>query len=325
MALSFALHGDAAFCDAVRGRLGEAGLLETSEASAADVVINFSVGESIVEDLYFGDNGFVQMLDAGTCIIDMSAVSPNFSRELSAVATVNDLEFVEAPLVVLDPAHKEPFSKDNLGCFLAGEDALVKKALPFVEAICGIVETMGVYGSAQMARAAYTIQIAAQMISAIEADALYRAVRRNPAGSAMATEEPVSYSKVGGSIMASVAERRFTGAYTVAMFMSELSCALTAADDAELILPQAEAAIHLLELLAVIGGADMAPASLALVYDDEDACAAAGLDWTRAEEAYGSAEGYMEVFGDEDYDDDFDDYDGFDDLEGFDGFDYSNN
>ncbi len=49
-----------------------------------------------------------------------------------------------------------------------------------------------------------------------------------------------------------------------------------AADDVELILPQAEAAMHLLELLAVIGGADKAPSSLSLIYGEEADCAAQG-------------------------------------------------
>ena len=44
-------------------------------------------------------------------------------------------------------------------------------------------------------------------------------------------------------------------------------------------------------LLAVIGGADKAPATLALVYGEESACAEHGLDWTRAEQAYGQAAG----------------------------------
>ena len=77
--------------------------------------------------------------------------------------------------------------------------------------------------------------------------------------------------------------------------------------------------MHLLELLAVIGGADKAPAALSLVYGEESACAEAGLDWTRAEQAYGHAEdeddGWDAPEGeDEDWSSDWDD-----------GFDYRSN
>ena len=91
---------------------------------------------------------------------------------------------------------------------------------------------------------------------------------------------------------------RFDGGYTVEMLMGELSAALMAADNMDLILPHAEASLHLLELLAVIGGADKSPAALALVYGEEAACAEQGLDWTRAEQAYGEGiEGFDEEEG----------------------------
>ena len=90
-----------------------------------------------------------------------------------------------------------------------------------------------------------------------------------------------------GDVVQAVRQQRYTGDYTAEMLLAELSAALMAADDAEVILPGVEATMHLLELLVVIGGADMAPAALSLVYQDEAAGARAGLDWTRAEVAYG--------------------------------------
>ena len=109
---------------------------------------------------------------------------------------------------------------------------------------------------------------------------------------------------------------RFDGTYTVEMFMAELSAALTAADDVDLILPQAEACLHLLELLAVIGGSDKAPAALALVYGEEKTCAEQGLDWTRAEQAYGDvAEGFDDL--DDDGHDHGHDHGSFGDYPGY--------
>ena len=121
----------------------------------------------------------------------------------------------------------------------------------------------------------------------MEADALYRAVRRSSASLDQATERVGAATPVAEQVLAAVNTGRFDGTYTVEMFMAELSAALTAADDVDLILPQAEACLHLLELLAVIGGSDKAPAALALVYGEEKTCAEQGLDWTRAEQAYG--------------------------------------
>ena len=66
--------------------------------------------------------------------------------------------------------------------------------------------------------------------------------------------------------------------------MADLSAALTAAEEADLSLPQAEACMNLLELLAIIGGSDLSPVSLALIYDEEEAAATCGLDWSRTQE-----------------------------------------
>ena len=66
--------------------------------------------------------------------------------------------------------------------------------------------------------------------------------------------------------------------------------------------------MHLLELMVVIGGADMNPKALSLLYREEAASAAHGLDWTRAEGLYAEHEhGHAHDHGHDayDYDDDF--------------------
>ena len=159
-----------------------------------------------------------------------------------------------------------------------------------LEAVAGSVRDMGGAGAGQLARAAWTLQATAQIVSAVEADALYRAVRRSSSPFGEEALRVGAAAPLAESVLAAVDEGRFDGGYTVEMFMAELSAALTAADDADLILPQAEACLHLLELLAVIGGSDKAPSALALVYGEEAACAEQGLDWTRAESAFGEGD-----------------------------------
>ncbi len=55
----------------------------------------------------------------------------------------------------------------------------MEAARPVLDALVGTVQETGGSGSAQLARAAYTLQTSAQIMSAIEADALYRAVQRS--------------------------------------------------------------------------------------------------------------------------------------------------
>ena len=87
-------------------------------------------------------------------------------------------------------------------------------------------------------------------------------------------------------VLAAVDQGAYEGAFTIEMLNGDVAAAMAAADDVELILPQLESAMHLLEVISIIGGSVKAPAALALLYRDEATSAAAGLDWTRAEQLY---------------------------------------
>lgn len=336
MAKAYAYYGNADILAVVAPRLAEAGYQRVENSGAAEVALTYCLTQADLEEAYFGDRGFVSEMAPGSLLIDLSAVAPSFARELGAVAMVSDLSMVEAPLVVADMVSPDAFAKENLSCFAAGEEDAVARAMDVLNAIFGRVHETGGLGTAQLARAAFSLQVAAQVIAAIEADALYRSFRRSVAGSGLGAGHPGAATPWAEAMMDAIAEGRFEGPYTVEMFMGELSAALMAADDAELILPQAEATMHLLELLAVIGGAEKSPAALSLIYGDEASCAEAGLDWTRAEQAYGSYEhggcgcghdhghghGYDCDCG-HDHDDCDDDYgDGYDDFE-YRGFGYN--
>ena len=286
--MKYVYAGHEGFIESVQGRLAEAGFERVARASDAELVLTYCASQTALEDAYFDTNGFVQCSKPGTVLLDLSASTPNFARELSAVAAVNDLLFVEAPLVVGDMSRADAFAdKENLRCYVAGEDEAKKKACPVLDALVALMRDAGGAGSAQLARAAHALQICARTVALIEADALYRAVRRSMAGGFSATmDQPAVADDYDGNFLDAIGIGAFTGTYTVELFMAELSAALMTADDAELILPQAEAAMHLLELLAVIGGAEKSPTALALVYGDEAECAAQGLDWTRAEHAF---------------------------------------
>ena len=319
--MNYLYSGNAGFLEGVAGRLAEAGFVRTDDVEDADAVVTFCASQTALEDAYFDERGFVQAARPGTVLVDLSASTPSFARELNAVAVVSDLVFVEAPLVVGDMMAADAFSRrENLTCFAAGEKGDVERAWPLLEVLVGAVHETGGSGSAQLARAAYTLQTAAQVVSAIDADALYRAVMGSTAGPNREARRVGAVSPQAERVLAAINDDRFSGPYTCEMFMAELSAALMAADDVDLILPQAEAAMHLLELLAVIGGSDLTPAALALVYGDEKSCARHGLDWTRAAQAYGD-EG--DGFG---YDEEDGEGDGCShDHDDFRGFDYSSN
>ena len=289
----------------------------------AAIVITYCTHASAVEDAYFDDEGIIKCARRNALLIDLSASSPSLSREISAVATVNDLRCVEAPLAVLDAAAPDAFSDNaNIACYASGEADDVLAAREVLDKLAGFVKYTGASGTAQLAKAMHTTQACAQFMGIVEADALRTAVEKSHASIKSSGTDIEPLSSISAHALEAIDSKRYEGTYTVEMIMADVVAAMTTADDAEIILPQLEATMNILEVLAVIGGADLSPTALALIYRDEDESAKAGLDWTRAENLFLREEVHDHDHGESGFDfDDYDDYDDFDDFEnGFQSF-----
>ena len=295
----------------VRRRLEDCGYAPVDDTASADIVVTYFTSSSMLEDAYFDEGGLVKTSRENTLLIDASPCSPSLARELAAVAAVNDLIFVDAPIAVVDSTYPDAFfSPENIICFVGYEDELESDARTVVSELADDVRFVGNHGAAQLAKAMRTVQQAAQIGAAIESDALMRSVGESSGGN-FSTASSAGSQTVDASL-AAIGAGNFEGTYTVEMLMAEVVAAMSAADDVELILPQLEAMMHLIEILAVIGGADKAPAALSLIYRDEQTAAEHGLDWARAEglfddQAAEHAHGHGTL----------DAYDGFGDLDDF--------
>lgn len=334
---TLAYRGNEAFLGAVKARLADAGYTLVEDVQEAEWVVTFCTSMTALEDLYFGDDALVQGVAEGAILVDISACTPNLASEIAAVSAVNEVTMVAAPMIVKNKVAEEAFVQANIACFAGSEGSGVDKALPFLETLFGDVKIVSDAGAAQLARAASTIQNTAEMVSAIESVSLFKACSASASnGINVKALVPDATSDEASYILRAIKDERFQGEYTVEMLMSELSAAIMTGDDYETILPQTEASFHLYELLAMIGGADMSPAALALVYEGEPATEdennrvdAHGLDWSRVEHLYGRdmADEVIDEYGTDAFpmDDASGDGDPYDDDDFASGFGYSIN
>ena len=246
MAKSYAYVGAPSFIGAVEGRLADAGFSQVSDVASADIVVTYATSGSALEDLYFGDEGLVTTTAPGSTLVDLSAATPNFAREINAVATVNDLIMVEAPATVRSLVAADAFARENLLGPVATEAELTDDVRRLLDAIFGEVVEVGAPGRAQLLRNTHTLPLAADLVSAIEAVALDDASARS-VGALDADQIPLFSPVSADPVVQAVRQQRYTGDYTAEMLLAELSAALMAADDAEVILPGVEATMHLLE------------------------------------------------------------------------------
>lgn len=309
MPQSFVFIGATAIGQSVADNLVKAGFVAAGDLAAADIVVTYCKSQEDLENVYFDGAGVIATAHKGALLVDLSATTPASAKEMAGMAQVSDLRSVEAPVYVRDPTVPDAFKDPaNLALLVAGEFEDVQAAEPVLAAIAARVERTGEAGSAQLAKCALTIQQAIGLVGVIESDALVRA-----AGDEIDAHAALERALALGSVPAwahslyhAIEGGAFSSTYTVEIIMNEVACALAAAEDANLIVPQIEAVSYLLNLLATLGGVDMSAAAVSLAYRDEDTAKKHGLDWSRAQEAYEALGGH-----DHDHDDD-DEYD-FDD------------
>ena len=291
MSGSYVFAGQGSVGAFIEKRLAGIGWVPAEHAGAADAAITYCSSQNALEDAYFEENGLIHALRTGAFAIDLSPVAPAFARELSAIATVNDISFIEAPLVIKDIEARDPFGEDaGILCFCASDDVVSEDAKEILAAIAEQVEETGAAGTAQIKKMECTIDSVTRLVARIEAESLKQAIGE--------------MSQLGQATAGQFTAREFEGTYTVEMMMAEVAAVIAAAEDADLVLPQIEAAMRLLEVLAVIGGLDMRPQALKLLYCEESRGAAMGLDWKRAQAMFGHD----------------DEWDGYDDQDAADGF-----
>ena len=86
--MRYIFFGDENFHDDIAVRLANAGFERCADIEEASAIITFCTSQSALEDAYFDEGGFVQSAHPGAVLIDFSASTPGFARELGAVATV---------------------------------------------------------------------------------------------------------------------------------------------------------------------------------------------------------------------------------------------
>lgn len=305
MAETFTFRGHGGVGAAFRTVLEGQGYSYVEAVQDAAYVLTYCTSQTQLEDVYLDSDGLIQASNPRACLLDFSPSTPNFAKELNAIAAVNDVMAVEAPLVVKDPTLPLALSRDNLSCFVADGDEGWESAKPVLDVLFSEINPTGPTGSAQLAKGFNSLQVCAMIGGTVEAYAFSHAFAKALPTIANAARQCQGVTPFAQKMLEAIHSRAFESTYTIEMLMADLTAALTCADDIDLILPQAESIQNLLELLAVIGGADKGATSLALVYEDEESCAKAGLDWSRAETAFGAVEGV----DDYDEDDDFGDFD----------------
>lgn len=134
-------------------------------ASASDIVFSMVTNTRAVEAITQGEDGVVAGLSSGKIYVDMSTMSPAYSRELAAQVGAKGARMLDAPV----SGSVITLEEGRLSIMVGGEKSAFDAALPVLQAIGPTVHHVGSNGMAVGMKIAVNLGLAVQMLAFSEA------------------------------------------------------------------------------------------------------------------------------------------------------------
>jgi 3-hydroxyisobutyrate dehydrogenase-like beta-hydroxyacid dehydrogenase len=134
-------------------------------AEASEVIILMVTGPEAIEALLFGEGGAAPALCPGKTLINMSSVSPRYTRELAGRLAPTGATFIDAPV----SGTKKPAEEGTLIILAGGEPAAVEQATPLLLSMGKKVVYCGEAGQGSMMKMTINLLLGLMMAGLAEA------------------------------------------------------------------------------------------------------------------------------------------------------------
>jgi 3-hydroxyisobutyrate dehydrogenase-like beta-hydroxyacid dehydrogenase len=136
-----------------------------SLTNATDVIILMVTGPEAIDGLLFGPDGAAESLNDQKTLINMSSVSPAYTRELAKKLAPTAAAFIDAPV----SGTKKPAEEGTLLILAAGEKAKVEEVTPILETMGKKVIYCGAAGQGSMMKMTINLLLGLMMAGFSEA------------------------------------------------------------------------------------------------------------------------------------------------------------
>jgi len=161
-------------------------------AEKSDVIITMLPASKHVKQVVAGENGVLEGVKKGAVIVDMSSITPDVSKELSALAAKKGVGMLDAPVSGGEPGAIE----GTLAIMVGGEENVFESVKPVLYAMGKDVTLVGGSGCGVTAKLANQIIVNLNIAAMSEAlvlaakagidvEKMYKAIRGGLAGSAV--------------------------------------------------------------------------------------------------------------------------------------------
>ncbi|HDI4223967.1 TPA: NAD(P)-dependent oxidoreductase [Listeria monocytogenes] len=218
-------------------------------ANKVDILISMVGYPKDVEELYLGENGFLENLAVGTVAIDMTTSSPALAKKMAEFGREKGIGVLDAPVSGGDIGAKN----GTLSIMVGGSEDVFLKVKPIFDILGSSVILQGDAGAAQHTKMVNQIAIASNMIGVTEAIIYAEAAGLNPSRVLDSISGGAAGSWSLANLIPRVLKDDFSPGFFIKHFIKDMGIAISEAKQMGLELPGLTLAEKMYQTLAEQG------------------------------------------------------------------------
>ncbi|EJE1892851.1 NAD(P)-dependent oxidoreductase [Listeria monocytogenes] len=218
-------------------------------ANKVDILISMVGYPKDVEELYLGENGFLENLAVGTVAIDMTTSSPALAKKMAEFGREKGIGVLDAPVSGGDIGVKN----GTLAIMVGGSEDVFLKVKPIFDILGSSVILQGDAGAGQHTKMVNQIAIASNMIGVTEAIIYAEAAGLNPSSVLDSISGGAAGSWSLANLIPRVLKDDFSPGFFIKHFIKDMGIAISEAKQMGLELPGLTLAEKMYQTLAEQG------------------------------------------------------------------------
>ncbi|EOG9481672.1 NAD(P)-dependent oxidoreductase [Listeria monocytogenes] len=218
-------------------------------ANKVDILISMVGYPKDVEELYLGENGFLENLAVGTVAINMTTSSPALAKKMAEFGREKGIGVLDAPVSGGDIGAKN----GTLAIMVGGSEDVFLKVKPIFDILGSSVILQGDAGAGQHTKMVNQIAIASNMIGVTEAIIYAEAAGLNPSSVLDSISGGAAGSWSLANLIPRVLKDDFSPGFFIKHFIKDMGIAISEAKQMGLELPGLTLAEKMYQTLAEQG------------------------------------------------------------------------
>ncbi|EAE0870861.1 NAD(P)-dependent oxidoreductase [Listeria monocytogenes] len=218
-------------------------------ANKVDILISMVGYPKDLEELYLGENGFLENLAVGTVAIDMTTSSPALAKKMAEFGREKGIGVLDAPVSGGDIGAKN----GTLAIMVGGSEDVFLKVKPIFDILGSSVILQGDAGAGQHTKMVNQIAIASNMIGVTEAIIYAEAAGLNPSSVLDSISGGAAGSWSLANLIPRVLKDDFSPGFFIKHFIKDMGIAISEAKQMGLELPGLTLAEKMYQTLAEQG------------------------------------------------------------------------